>query len=157
MQNDNYKPELDSNPVQSSMLSDGPLTPQDGSVRVDNQVSAQLPVSPITHAPAVAVGRFSSGLGMIWTGLILNLVGLYPLLVLLSSLSQPHFMTTVGAWLVVSPFFFIGAIMSASGVKEKGYQNLSIRIFAVVSFFIGILFFFIPVVASLLYGLRIGT
>lgn len=133
-----------------------PVTPLSASVPPYQPQPVQPPVSAIVHAPAVAVGRFSGGLGMIWTGLILNLVGLYPLFILLSSLGSPHHMTTVGTWLLVSPLLFIGTMLSGSGIKEKGYQNTSIRIFAIVSFFVGILFFFIPVVASLLYGLRIG-
>lgn len=120
-------------------------------------VPAPAHVPSIAHAPAVAVGHYSDGLGVLWTGLILNLVGLYPLIVFLSSLDNPRHMTTVGAWLLISPLLFAGTLLCGSGIKEKGYQNESIRIFAIVSFFVGILLFFTPVVASVLYGLGIGN
>lgn len=134
-----------------------PVTPLEAPVTPQNSQPAYLPVSPIVHAPAVAVGRFSDVSGLIWTGLVLNLAGLYPLFVFLFSLDNPRHMDTVGAWLLISPLLFIGTMLCGSGIKEKGYQNESIRLFASISFFIGILFFFIPVVASLLYGLGIGN
>jgi hypothetical protein len=115
------------------------------------------PVSPIVHAPAVAVAGFSDVSGFLWTGLVLNLTGLYPLFILLFSLDNPRHMDTVGAWILVSAFLFIGTMLSGSAIKEKGHQNESIRLFAIVSFFVGILFFFIPVIASVLYGLGIGN
>lgn len=115
------------------------------------------PSSPIVHAPAVAVKGFSDVSGVLWTGLVLNLSGLYPLFVLLFSLDNPRHMDTVGAWILVSALLFTGTMLSGSAIKEKGHQDESIRLFAIVSFFVGILFFFIPVVASLLYGLGIGN
>lgn len=134
-----------------------PVESAEASVPPYQSQPAQQLVSPIVHAPAVAVGRFNSGLGLIWSGVILNLVGLYPLFLLISSFANPRHMVTVGAWLLVSPLLFIGTLLSGSGIKEKGYQNNSIRIFGIVSFFVGIVLFFIPVIASLLYGMRIGS
>jgi hypothetical protein len=141
----------------SSFPQPQPAQPLEAPVTGFQPIPAPVPVPPITHAPAVAVGHYSDGLGVLWTGLILNLAGLYPLIVFLASLSNPRHMTTVGAWLLISPLLFIGTLLCGSGIKEKGYQNESIRIFATVSFFVGILLFFTPVVASILYGFGIGN
>lgn len=113
--------------------------------------------STIPHAPAVAVGRFSDGLGLIWTGLVLNLTGFYPLIVLLMTLDDPRHMNTMGAWLLISPALFTGTILSGFGVKEKGYQKDTMRYFGIASFAVGVFFFFVPVIASVLYGLGIGN
>lgn len=131
--------------------------PLEASVAPQNNQPTYAPVSPIVHAPAVAVGRFRDVSGLIWTGLVLTLAGLYPLFIFLFSLDNPRHMNTVGAWLLISPLLFTGTMLCGSGIKEKGHQNDAIRLFAIVSFFIGILFFFIPAVASLLYGLDIGN
>jgi hypothetical protein len=113
--------------------------------------------SPIRHNPNVAVGFFSDGVKAIWIGLILNLAGLYPLFILLDTLDNPRHMTTVGSWILVSPALFAGIITLAFGLKEKGYQEKTVRILGISVFFVSIALFLIPLVASLMYASGIGN
>ena len=110
-----------------------------------------------THTPAVAVGSYSDGLKQIWWGLCLNLTGLFPLTVLLTSLNHPNNLVTLGSWLLVSPLLVIGIVLSGFGVKDKGYQKKPIRIFGAVSLCAGSLLFLIPLAASVLLASGIGS
>lgn len=111
----------------------------------------------IIHAPAVAVGHFNDGLASIWWGLVLNLTGLYPLIVFLMTLDDPDHMKTMISWVLVSLFLVIGTLAGSNGVKQKGQQKASIRIFGLISLSIGILFLLIPMFASLLYAFSTGN
>lgn len=113
--------------------------------------------SHISHAPVVAMGHFSDGLAAIWTGLVLNMSGFYPLIVFLKSVNDPHYMTTMLSWLIVSLPLFLGVLFGAFGVKERGYQRTSFRLFGIISLGFGVLCFLIPVAASLLYANGIGN
>lgn len=115
------------------------------------------PESPIRHTSAVAVGAFSDGVKSIWVGLILSLTGVYPLFVLLNTLGNPRHMDTVGAWVLVSPALFAGVITVAFGVKEKGFQEKSIRTLGISVFWITIAFLVLPFVASVMYASGIGN
>lgn len=152
---DNEKPPVTNQPQYS--FNPANQQPQQASVALPVTPVAAPDTSPIPHAPAVAVGRFSDGLGLIWTGLVLNLTGFYPLIVLLMTLGNPRHMETMAAWLLISPALFAGTILSGFGVKEKGYQKDTMRYFGIASFAVGVFFFFVPVIASVLYGLGIGN
>ena len=112
---------------------------------------------PISHIPAVPVGNFSDGIAFIWTGFLLNLAGIYPLFVFLSTLSDPRHMNTLGAWLLVSLALIGGIIAGACGLKEKGYQQDHVRFLAIGSLSVGILFCCIPLAASVMYAFGIGN
>ena len=88
-------------------------------------------------------------------GLILT--GCYPLYILLSTLNSPDYQDTVGAWLAMVAMLAAGTWIAGENVKAKGHQKDSTRIFGIVTFFIGIILFFIPVVASLLLASGRGT
>jgi hypothetical protein len=112
--------------------------------------------SSISHAPAVAFHHFSDGLTAIWWGFVLNLAGVYPLVVFLVSLSNPRHMTTTGSWLAVALLVTLGVIIGAVGVKERGYQPTGVRIFGLASLSFGILLMLVPLAASLLYAYGVG-
>jgi hypothetical protein len=118
-----------------------------------------LPELPaIVRSPAVAVVSYKDGVGTIWTGFVLALSGLYPLVTLLTTLGNPRHMNTMGSWLLVSLVMFAGIIVLGFGVKEKGYQKDSIRVFGISAFSAAVLLFLItPVTASLMYAFGIGN
>ena len=127
------------------------------------QGHGQVPPQPqqqpsFSRSSAVAVGNFHDGVTAIWTGVVLLLTGIYPLVTLLRTLDNPRFMNTLGDWLLVSVPMIVGLIILGFGVKEKGYQKNSIRIFGLISFFVGILLFSVtPTIASILYGTGSGN
>lgn len=106
---------------------------------------------PITHSPAVAVGRFNDGLTGIWTGFVMNLAGFYPMIVFLTTLDEPSYLKTVISWLIVSLPLLIGVICGAFGIKEKGYQKQSLRVFGIVSLCFGLACLMLPMLTSAIY------
>lgn len=84
-------------------------------------------------------------------------LGYYSLYILLSTLNTPKFEDTMGGWIDLSWIVITGTWLAGANVKEKGYQQDSIRIFGIITFFAGILLFFTPLVATVLFASGRGT
>lgn len=111
----------------------------------------------ISFSPAVAIGHYRSGLGFIWTGLILSLSGIYPLYAFLSTLNDPALLPTLTIWTIFSFPIGLGVLIGGFGMKEKGYQKTPIRVFGISSVVFGSICLLIPVFASLLLASGAGT
>lgn len=123
------------------------LTPQDSAEGTD------IPLDRgISRSPAVAMGNFGDGLIPLWTGFVLNLSGFYPLIIFLTTISDPSFLKTLGAWALVVFPLFIGVVVGAFGIKERGYQSGPFRIFGIASLSFGAFCLLLPAIASLLYA-----